>query len=218
MNLTISEQIRSLFPEIRIGILTGEVSNQALSTGIWSQIKAFISSHASGLSAETIRDIPAIKNAKNAYRRLGKDPNRYRVSAEAMLRRIASGKGLYQINALVDCLNFTSISTGITIGGFDLSKIHGDLILDIGTEKDEFEAIGRGILNIAKLPVYRDAAGAIGSPTSDSTRTMIGLETRAILMVITDFSGSDDIDEALQMLNHLIIQNCNGHHMQISYA
>ena len=50
-----------------------------------------------------------VKATKNAYRTLGKDPNRYRPAAESLMRRIANGKGLYQISNVVDVLNYISI-------------------------------------------------------------------------------------------------------------
>ena len=58
------------------------------------------------------------------------------------------------------------------------------LSLGAGREGEPFEAIGRGILNIAHMPVYRDAIGGIGTPTSDNERTKIDLDTRRLLMCI----------------------------------
>ena len=89
------------------------------------------------------------------------------------------GLELYQIDTLVDLINLVSLSTGYSIGGFDADKIQGDsLELGIGRAEEPFEGIGRGKLNIEGLPVYRDRAGGIGTPTSDNERTKMGLETR----------------------------------------
>src|SRR5690554_7874746 len=63
------------------------------------------------LDAEAIRRHPVVAATKNAYRLLGKDPNRYRPAAESLLRRIASGKGLYRVNNVVDVLNRVSVET-----------------------------------------------------------------------------------------------------------
>ena len=64
-----------------------------------------------------------------AYKRLGKDPNRYRPSAEALRRRILRGLPLYKIDTLVDIVNLVSIRSGYSIGGFDADKIVGGLEL-----------------------------------------------------------------------------------------
>ena len=69
------------------------------------------------------------------------------------------GIPLYQIDTLVDLINLVSLRTGHSIGGFDADKIQGThLELGIGKAGEPFEGIGRGVLNIEGLPVYRDSS------------------------------------------------------------
>lgn len=187
IEITVNQDIRDLFPNIRVGVLTGKVTNSDNKDELWSEIQKISAELKQKHEFESIREIPPIKSGKQAYRLLGKDPNRYRISAEAMTRRIVKGNSLYHINTLVDTLNLVSLKSGVTIGGFDLNRISGPICMGIGEENEEFEAIGRGELNIHRLPVYRDSHGAIGSPTSDCTRTMMIPETEKFLMLITDF-------------------------------
>lgn len=124
------------------------------------------------LTIPEIAQRPAIAATRAAYKALGKEPNRYRPSAEALHRRMLQGKGLYRINALVDIINLLSLRYGYSIGGFDADKISGPtLTLGVGREGEPFEAIGRGPLNIACLPIFRDEIGGVGTPTSDNERT-----------------------------------------------
>lgn len=141
---------------------------------------------------------------REVYKKLGKDPNRYRPSAEALLRRIVRGIPLYQINTLVDLINLVSMKTGYSIGGFDADKIEGDLVLGVGKAGEKFEAIGRGLLNIEGLPVYRDNVGGIGTPTSDEERTKITLETTNLLMIINGYSGKSGLEEATEYAKRLL--------------
>src|SRR3984893_12067735 len=62
---------------------------------------------------------PAILATRNGYRSLGKDPARYRGSAEALLRRVVSGKNLPHINIVVDISNLVSVQSRLSIGFFD---------------------------------------------------------------------------------------------------
>ena len=71
----------------------------------------------------------------------------------------------------MDLINLVSLKTRYSIGGFDADKVEGDVMLGVGKADEKFEAIGRGMLNIEGLPVYRDDIGAIGTPTSDEERT-----------------------------------------------
>ncbi len=200
IDFEIQPDIRKLFPDISVGILTGMISNSSHSPDLWKLIAEVSLEINATYTFESIREIQPIQDGKTAYRALGKDPNRYRVSSEALMRRIVKGQSLYQIHTLVDVLNLVSIQTGITIGGFDLEKIQFPVKLSIGSENEEFDAIGRGALNIHRLPVYRDLIGAIGSPTSDCTRTMMRLETVNFLMIITGFYGDSYLQACLDLL------------------
>ena len=87
--------------------------------------------------------------------------------------------------------NIVSIQSGFSIGGFDAYKIKGNVELGVGTADDEFEAIGRGMLNVEGLPLYLDSIGGIGTPTSDNERTKISVEMRNLLMIINGYSGNN---------------------------
>jgi DNA/RNA-binding domain of Phe-tRNA-synthetase-like protein len=101
-----------------------------------------------------------------------------------------------------------SVRTGFSIGAFDVSKIKGDLFLDRGSADENFEAIGRGQLNIDGLPVYRDDIGGIGTPTSDNERTKIDLNTTELFVIINGYSGEQGISEAMAMLSDLLLRYC----------
>ena len=93
------------------------------------------------------------------------------------------------MSTLVDLGNLVSLRSGYATGLLDVAHIDGDLTLGVGREGEPYEGIGRGVLNIAGLPVYRDDVGAAATPTSDSTRTMTSLETRRLLFIINAYDG-----------------------------
>ena len=106
------------------------------------------------------------------------------------MRRVLQGKELYQINNAVDLINLASMEFGYSIGGFDYDKIVGDTLrLGVGEEGEPYEGIGRGLLNIEHLPVYRDDIGGIGTPTSDNERTALSVETCRLLALINGYDG-----------------------------
>ena len=148
---------------------------------------------------------PVIAATREAYKRCGKDPGRYRPSAEALRRRLMRGIPLYQIDTLVDLINLVSLRTGHSIGGFDADKIQGNhLELGIGKAEEPFEGIGRGILNIEGLPVYRDSFGGIGTPTSDHERTKMDVGTTHILAIVNGYNGKEGLKEAAEMIQSLL--------------
>ena len=154
---------------------------------------------------DEVKNNPHILATRNAYKKFGKDPNRYRPSAEALCRRIVRDLPLYRIDTLVDLINLVSIRTGYSIGGFDAAKIVGDTVeLGVGKADEPFEGIGRGVLNIEGLPIYRDAIGGIGTPTSDNERTKLSVETTQLLAIINGYSGSEGLVEAVNYMQSLL--------------
>jgi DNA/RNA-binding domain of Phe-tRNA-synthetase-like protein len=151
------------------------------------------------METAAISKIPTIAATRKGYKALGKDPARYRPSAEALLRRVVKGKGLYKINNVVDLLNLVSISTGFSIGGYDADKIEGDVELSVGEVNEPYEGIGRGILNIEGLATFRDKKDAFGTPTSDSVRTSVTDDTTRFLMVFLDYGGLDELEKAIEL-------------------
>lgn len=206
-NITVSEEIKKACPAFKGAAVFAEVTNTAFCEGLWKEIEAFTQELTTTTQTDDIKLQRAIAATREAYKRCGKDPSRYRPSAEALRRRLMKGLALYQIDTLVDLINLVSLRTGYSIGGFDADKIEGtDLELGIGRAEEPFEGIGRGVLNIEGLPVYRDRAGGIGTPTSDNERTKMGLETRHILALVNGYSGEEGLREAAEMIQELLIK------------
>jgi DNA/RNA-binding domain of Phe-tRNA-synthetase-like protein len=162
------------------------------------------------LKVEDISHLQAVAGSRKVYKVCGKDPARYRLSAEALLRRVASGKGLYQINNVVDLLNLVSISTGFSIGGYDADKIVGSIRMGIGKAGEPYEGLGRGELNIEGMPVFRDGLGAFGTSTSDSVRTGVSSETTNFLMVVVSYAANSKLEEAVAMAVQLLAEHADG--------
>lgn len=205
--LTISPEIQTRCPEYRGAAVFAEVTNSAYSEGLWQEIAAFTQELRAYDTTDSIKCQPVIAATREAYKRCGKDPSRYRPSAEALRRRLLRGLELYQIDTLVDLINLVSLRTGHSIGGFDADKIQGtSLELGIGRADEPFEGIGRGVLNIEGLPVYRDQAGGIGTPTSDNERTKMDLGTRHILAIVNGYNGEEGLKEAAEMILELLVK------------
>ena len=198
MKITISDTIRKACPELVLAVIRCEVMNPVTSPELWSEMEAEIQRISGTHTLEDIKRRPEIKATRQVYKKLGKDPNRYRTSAEALCRRIVRNIPVYKVSTLVDIINLVSIRSGFSIGGFDSDKIQGNIELGSGTDKDEFEAIGRGILNVEGLPLYRDQTGGIGTPTSDHERTKLSANTKKLLMIINGYSGNDGLREAVK--------------------
>lgn len=197
MQIVVSEDIRQRCPAFVGAAVFATVRNSESSPALWQEIDRFVARYRLCHTVDSIKQMPAIEATREAYRRCGKDPSRYRPSGEALVRRILKGGDLYRVSTLVDLINLASIAYGYSIGGFDADKIAGNrLTLGIGREGEPYEGIGRGPLNIGGLPVYRDGTGGIGTPTSDHERTKLSLETTRLLAIVNGYDGNREQTQA----------------------
>ncbi len=192
MNIIVSQEIEQVCPEFVGACVEAQVENSTYNEALWKEIHQVEQHFRSELTTESLKALPSIAATRAVYRKCGKDPSRYRPASEQLIRRMLQGKELYQIDTLVDLINLASIAYGYSIGGFDADKFVGDtLTLGIGREGEPYEGIGRGMLNIAGLPVYRDAQGGVGTPTSDNERTKITLQTTHLVVLINGYDGNE---------------------------
>ena len=193
MKIVVSREIESVCPTFVGAAVEAQVTNSSYCEALWDEIHALEDKYRQELTTESLKQLPSIAATRSVYKACGKDPSRYRPASEQLIRRILQGKELYQIDTLVDLVNLASIAFGYSIGGFDADKFVGDtLTLGVGREGEPYEGIGRGPINIAGLPVYRDAEGGVGTPTSDHERTKMTLSTTHLVVLINGYDGNEE--------------------------
>lgn len=217
IEITLSDQIKQACPDLHIAVIECDVTNTPSDPKLWDEITAFEKEFRSTYEMAQINKRLPIAATRAAYKAFGKDPNRYRPSAEALSRRVVKEMSLYRIDTLVDLINLVSLKTGFSIGGFDAEKVEGALELGVGRVDEKFDAIGRGSLNIEGLPVYRDQVGGIGTPTSDEEKTKISLNTKKLLMIINGYSGMGGLKEAAAMASTLLNDFVNAKNVTIRF-
>ncbi|NLC94491.1 MAG: hypothetical protein GX676_02230 [Bacilli bacterium] len=199
--VVISEELRTKLPAFSVGVTSFTVNVQKtdkldkLINDLQVQIRQ-------KYTLSDVLQIPNIKSARDGYKKLGKDPSRYRLAVESLYRRIVKNNDLYRINDVVDIGNILSILTQRSVAVLDEEKIVGDVLIRIG--KDEpYEGIGRGEINIENIPVYTDGEGPFGTPTSDTLRTAITDNTRKVLLFIISFDGKEVLEKDLKLCKEL---------------
>ena len=205
IQVKIDPRILEACPETRIGLISANVVNGPTSDELWAEIESAAEDIKQRYELLEINQRPAIAGTRHLYKALGKDPSRYRVSSEALCRRIIRGLGIYRLTTLIDVVNLVSIMSGYAISGLDADRIVGDtLTMSVGTADDVFNGIGRGPLNIDGMPVYRDAAGPIATPTSDEERTKFTDQTVRVQININAFAPEMPLEEAVDWMASLL--------------
>ncbi len=205
IDIVIDPRILEACPETRIGLISATVVNEPTCDSLWAEIEAAAEEVKQRYELLEINQRPAIAATRHLYKKLGKDPSRYRVASEALCRRIIRGLGIYRLTTLIDVVNLVSIKSGYPISGLDGDRIAGNsLTMSVGTAEDVYNGIGRGLLNIEGMPVYRDAEGPIATPTSDEERTKFTEQTVKAQININAFAPEMPLEEAVEWTAELL--------------
>jgi DNA/RNA-binding domain of Phe-tRNA-synthetase-like protein len=160
---------------------------------------------------------PYIAIWREAYRRFGAKPKDYPSSVENLARRVLNGATIGHINNLVSLYNITSLRHILPVGGEDLDKITGDVLLtQAGHDEPPVILLGE---KEARAPhageiIYKDEAGAICRRWNwkEADRTKLTKETQNAFLVIETLPPVTraTVETAIRELADLVRQYCGG--------
>jgi DNA/RNA-binding domain of Phe-tRNA-synthetase-like protein len=215
VKVQIDAALKKKCPRTALGCLTASVKTEASPVALVAQMNQRELEIQELPFPRGVLESPQIETARRAYKSLGKDPARYRGSAEALLRRIVAGKGFPQINIVVDIINLVSVESRLPVGLYDLAHVVGDIVFRAGRAGETYKGIGKYDLNLEGLPVFSDDVGPYGSATSDSERTMVTWKTEGILAVIISFGGPEGLDRWTQRMSTLLTEHAAAQNVEI---
>lgn len=207
IDVTIDPRIAEAAPQLVLGLLRARVETAPGTDALWKEMQ--LAAQQAAADAAEPSSLSPIAATRELYRRLGKDPSRYRGSPEALLRRARSGKELYRIHNVVDVINLVSLRTLLPIGLYDAAKLRPPVVLRRGAPGEAYDGIGKEALNLDGLPVLTDAEGPFGSPTSDSRRSMVTEATREVFAVVFGVTGREELERGMEMLTSLLLRHAS---------
>ncbi len=184
----IENSFRELFPEAMIGIVVASgIDNRRHALEAAALLDAANATTRNALGDADIATHPAVAPWRDAYRRFGVKPARYRSSIENLLRS-ARGDGVRSINPLVDLYNTVSLRHFLPCGGEDLAAISGDLRLTLARGDEPFVPLGSAEDQppAAGEVIYADDLGAICRAWNwrEADRTKLTDATKHAVLVI----------------------------------
>ena len=208
--IRIAAALKAKCPNAALGCVEAEVKMETTPAGLDHALRACEERIARLPEPRTVLESSAVATTRAGYKALGKDPARYRGSAEALLRRLIAAKGLPRINNVVDVINLVSVESRLPVGLYDLAHVEGAVEFRAGRAGETYKGIGKYDLNLESLPLFADAKGPHGSATSDSERTMVTEATTRVLAIIVSFGGTSALDGAIQSMTELLTRYAGG--------
>jgi DNA/RNA-binding domain of Phe-tRNA-synthetase-like protein len=213
----IDEEILSAFQGVNIGVLLGgDVDLGAGDESLEAFKAAVVEDAVESFGSEPVTFHPNVRSWREMYRAFKTKPGDYRPSAEALLRRAIKRRGLPRINAAVDTYNAVSMRHLIPMGGFDLDRIQGTIVLRFSEGGEPFIPLG------ASKPeetypgevVYADDTRVLTRRWNyrDCDETKITEDTRALILFVdgTVDIPRESVESALRDLESSLKRFCGG--------
>lgn len=209
MEISVDENLYKTYPSIRLGLLTFNCNVRPSSSAFWQRMnEEVIPEVLESIEGKSWNEIPGIRGSRLVYKAFGRNPTRYRVSSEALIRRIKRGEELYHVNSVVDVNNFLSIKSGLSVGSYDLDKTAGPLVLRKTFPHEGYEGIGKEFLDLSDMLELADEKGIFGSTMADNKRTMVTLDSHHILVCLYCFEDEIDLEALVKEAEEEFRTNC----------
>lgn len=204
IEIRIGKELKDQCPQLCLGCVQAKVTVKASPDELLNLLDERQKEICGAMNVEELAGLRQLEASRETYKRLGKNPGRYRNSAEALMRRILLGKGIYVINNVVDINNLISLKSNCSVGSYNVHKLRGAVEFTVGGEDEYYVGIGKELINLENLPILTDDSGKFGSPTSDSERAMIKDDTKEIITIMFSFGGEEGIPEYLTEARELL--------------
>jgi DNA/RNA-binding domain of Phe-tRNA-synthetase-like protein len=166
-------------------------------------------------TAETLKDRPVLRAYRDFFWQVKVDPTKTRPAAEALIRRIVTGKPLPRINTLVDAYNLASVKTEVAIAAFDADKLRGDLTMRFAERDEEFLGIGMDKplrLQDGEIVVQDDEKLVAVYPYRDAEDSKVTEATRDVVLLFCGVPGisREKLVDTMKVTSEYVTKFCGG--------
>jgi DNA/RNA-binding domain of Phe-tRNA-synthetase-like protein len=155
------------------------------------------------LTAESLAAHPPISALRKLFRAPGCDPTRYRISSEALLRRVLKGEELPELHPLVDLNNCLSVELAVPCCVMREGTFTPPLVLRAGRAGESYESL-RGPFDLEGKPLLADASGPLDTPITGNEKVKITPECEIAWLVAYLPEGVVSAETARDTLGRLL--------------
>ncbi len=210
-------EIFEAFPGLRVGtVVVKGIDNRGACPGIWRSIKGIQEEIRSRLDHENLIQHPKIQSWRRAFINFGAKPKKHRSSVENLYRMTLEGKDLRPINKIVNIYNYISLKYMIPVGGDDLAKVDGDIVLRFAKGNEVFMPLGSDEVQTARQGevIYADQKEVLCRRWNwrESEKTKMTEQSQNVLLVSEGLPPFEveEMEEIIKDLSQLVHEYCGG--------
>ena len=204
LKIQLSTELIRTIPNFKLGVV--EYKNITVGDSpqmLKGRLQLFQESIYFELENKKVTDLPGIQEWRNIFKLTGKDPNRYRHSAEALYRRVQKQNYLSSVQSAIDTNTFFSLQYQVPIGIYDNDLLQEPIKIRLGLEGEEYLGLNGRVNSLHRLILSSDQQGPFGSPFVDSERTPVSEKTNNALQFIY-LRPSTDMENARKLTASLM--------------
>lgn len=217
MKFKTTNEIFEKFPDLVIGVVVARnIDNKGINQEIINLIRDEEKRIQVNFSTETLSQNPKIDAWRKAYSLFGAKPKKYKSSIENLYRMILNGIELRHINKIVDIYNYVSIKHMVPVGGDDIDKVEGDIVLKFATGNEKFVKLNSQEVKNPKPGevVYIDNKEVLCRRWNwrECDKTKMTEETKNVCLVVEGLPPvtKEEVDSAINELADLVKKFCGG--------
>ena len=216
MILKIDSEINTRFPDLNTLIIQiKDVKIQKIDDELEKIKLEVIEQVRKEYNINLLKDKKTFRIYRDFFWKIGIDPTKIRPAAEALIRRILSGKTIPRINTLVDAYNLASIKSGIALATFDTDKLDSDILMRFAEKGEQFYGIGMEkplILKGGEIVISDNEKLIAVYPYRDAENTKVTEKTQNITIIVCGVPGisKEILSEALWIVFEYVTTFCGG--------
>lgn len=151
MKFIIADSVFEVLPGACFGVVVARnLDNQANRPLIKERLDQSIVGTRGKFEAQNLKEHPDLLCYREAFQKLGINPNKFPSSVEALTSRVVKGGNLPDINGAVNLVNAISLKYSLPMGAHDLDSVQGDLTVRFSRSGDQFTPFGQNTPEIVE--------------------------------------------------------------------
>jgi DNA/RNA-binding domain of Phe-tRNA-synthetase-like protein len=143
MKFIIEDKLFETLPDLYFGVVVARgIDNSMLEDKLLADFVESQKNTEKRFANVDLKTDPSIMPYRTAFETLGINPNKFRCSIEALIKRIAKGGRLPTINTMVDLVNTVSLNNVLPMGCHDIDAFDSDIWVRYAKEGDIFVPFG----------------------------------------------------------------------------
>jgi len=217
MRFCVNYRIFDKFPDLSLGVVIAKgMDNLGTADELWALISAQQEEIRANASSEILSQLPRIASWRRAYSAFGAKPKKYKSSVESLYRMVLKGVDLKHINTIVDVYNYISIKHMVPVGGDDISRVEGDIVLRFAQGGEMFRPLNSEEVEHAKEGevIYMDNVEVLCRRWNwrECDKSKMTEETKQAVLVVEGLSpvNREEVDRIVEQLRRLVDRFCGG--------